>query len=365
MNTLILAGIQQDTVGKRLLETSLQLNKLTVQSWDIVWDEVINPSKPLWFGLCKFGIILAAMGIIVVTFQMAWDFQERRLFFWDLPASLVWPLIIIIALSQGGNVLHIQVKAMRGIAYDQIDKILSFTVANVTFQQALADMTLTANAKSQIQAIYAECASKTASEYEKCIVEKQPIVADIVAQAEALNGGPLDALAAWLADVDAWLSDPGAALSATIAAFFIGLLWACQWAFVNILEATLLLTATLAPVFAGLSMLPLGKRPIWAWASTFLGVFSAQMGYTIIIGVAATVLVKAGAQSISDLAFLAFICIFAPMLAILIGGGGGMALFNGISSATTNLASGAIAPAGAAVLGGATRITQAIISRIF
>jgi hypothetical protein len=117
-------------------------------------------------------------------------------------------------------------------------------------------------------------------------------------------------------------------------------------------------------VFTGLSMLPLGKKPIWAWASAFLGVFSAQMGYTIIIGVTATVLVKAGAQTISDLAFLAFICIFAPVLAVLIGGGGGMALFSGISNAATGLATTAIAPMAQAAMSGATRITQNIINRI-
>jgi hypothetical protein len=44
------------------------------------------------------------------------------------------------------------------------------------------------------------------------------------------------------------------------------------------------------------------------------------------------VIVSAGAQSASDLAFLAFISIFAPALALLIAGGGGIALYTGINN---------------------------------
>lgn len=81
----------------------------------------------------------------------------------------------------------------------------------------------------------------------------------------------------------------------------------------------------------GLSLLPLQGRPIWAWATGFLSLFGVQLGYNIIVGLAAVVLVNSGAELASDVAFLFFISIFAPGLALLIAGGGGIALYNGIA----------------------------------
>jgi hypothetical protein len=93
-----------------------------------------------------------------------------------------------------------------------------------------------------------------------------------------------------------------------------------------------IMTATFSPIALGLSLLPLGSKPIWAWASGFISLFGVQLGYNIVVGLAATVIVSAGAQSASDLAFLAFISIFAPALALLIAGGGGVALYTGINN---------------------------------
>jgi hypothetical protein len=74
-------------------------------------------------------------------------------------------------------------------------------------------------------------------------------------------------------------------------------------------------------------------RPIWAWATGFLSLFGVQLGYNIVVGLAATVLVNSGAELASDVAFLFLISIFAPGLALLIAaGGGGIALYSGIAS---------------------------------
>jgi hypothetical protein len=51
----------------------------------------------------------------------------------------------------------------------------------------------------------------------------------------------------------------------------------------------------------------------------------------------AVVLVKSGAELVSDVAFLFFLSIFAPGLAVLVAGGGGFALYNGISSNVKSL----------------------------
>ncbi|MEH2026883.1 hypothetical protein [Nostoc sp.] len=127
-------------------------------------------------------------------------------------------------------------------------------------------------------------------------------------------------------------NDPGSVFRDTAIPIIRFILYALQWGFVNILEAALLLTALFAPIAVGLSLLPLQGRPIWAWLTGFISLFGVQLGYNILVGLAAVVLVKSGAELASDVAFLCFLSIFAPVLAVLIAGGGGMAIYNGISA---------------------------------
>jgi hypothetical protein len=97
------------------------------------------------------------------------------------------------------------------------------------------------------------------------------------------------------------------------------------------------MTATLAPVALGLSLLTIGGTPILAWGSSFLGLFAAELGYNLIVGLVAVVIVKAGAQSFSDFAFLTLLSIFAPILALALGAGGGIAVYQGLQKGTASL----------------------------
>ena len=95
-----------------------------------------------------------------------------------------------------------------------------------------------------------------------------------------------------------------------------------QWAFVNILEAALLLTALFGPIAMGLSLLPLQGKPIWAWLIGFMSLFGVQLGYNIVVGLVAVVIVKSDAELVTDIAFLFFLAVFSPILAVLIAKGG-------------------------------------------
>jgi hypothetical protein len=110
-----------------------------------------------------------------------------------------------------------------------------------------------------------------------------------------------------------------------------------QWGFVNILEAALLLTATFAPIAMGLSLLPFQGRPILAWLIGFISLLGVQLGYTIIVGLAAIVVVNSNGELVTDVAFLFFLSVFAPLLAVIVSSGGGITLYRGITSNTKRL----------------------------
>ncbi len=82
----------------------------------------------------------------------------------------------------------------------------------------------------------------------------------------------------------------------------------------------------------GLSLLPFQGRPIFAWLTGFISLLGAQLGYNILVGLVAAVVVRSGGEIVTDITFAAFLSIFAPALSILIARGGGIALYNGISN---------------------------------
>jgi hypothetical protein len=331
----LLADAELST-GQQLLSNSIKLNEAIVEAWNDVWFEVVSPDKPLWQGLCIFGTTLAALSIIFVSLQMASRFGQGQLYFHDLAASFVWPLVIYIFLAGNGNFLGSSVLLIRNIAHDRITAILNIQLFDVTVRGALADLALHQAVKQQITAINAQCQGKTGQEYQACIEANQAKIEEIIAEAERNGGTNFEA-----EKNSGFVEAIASAFTSTIDAVLIGFLQACQWAFVNLLEAALLMTATLAPVALGLSLLTIGGTPILAWGSSFLGLFAAALGYNLIVGLVAVVIVKAGAQSFSDFAFLTLLSIFAPILALALGAGGGIAVYQGLQQGTASIASGA------------------------
>jgi hypothetical protein len=320
------------SVGIGLVRSSIELSKQTVESWNKVWGDAINPSGALWAGLCNLGTTLAALSIILLAVKMAADYQEKRFLWSELAASFIYPLVIALFLGSNGYLLSQTVLVIRNIGHQQVVSVLNIQLADTTFKKAISDVTLTQSVKTQVSTIYAECQGKTGKPLTDCLQEKRPIIEQILTEAEKQNNAPLDQARKAVAELTDFVQNPGAVFSASISLILITFLYALQWAFVNILEAALIMTATFSPIALGLSLLPLGSKPIWAWASGFISLFGVQLGYNIVVGLAATVIVSAGAQSASDLAFLAFISIFAPALALLIAGGGGVALYTGINN---------------------------------
>lgn len=342
----------EDTLGLNLLNQAIDVTRNTAASWNRLWTEFINPNGEIWAGLCRFAMTLAAASIILVSLKMLWEHHKGGFSWSDLAASFIWPLVIVFFLGNNGSLLSSTVVIVRSIASQQVTAILEFQVTDLTFRQALTNVTLSINAKQQILAIYTECQGKSAEERTTCLQEKLPTVERIVEEAERLNGGTIAELQQLLNDLRNTILNPLSTITAATASVPVAFLMALQWAFVNILEAALIMTAAFAPIAMGLSFLPIGTKPIWAWASGFLSLFGIQLGYNIVIGLVATVIVAANAQSITDLAFVAFISIFAPMLAVAIAGGGGIALYSSISQGVTTTVTTAVSAAGA-IAGGA------------
>lgn len=112
-----------------------------------------------------------------------------------------------------------------------------------------------------------------------------------------------------------------------------------QWAFANLIEASLLLTALTGPVAIAGSLLPIGTRPIWAWLTGLFSLGMAKIYYNIVVGLIATVIVNAQAQNESDFGFVVLLSILAPVLSLTLAAGGGLAVYRGLSSGIVQIIS--------------------------
>jgi hypothetical protein len=111
------------------------------------------------------------------------------------------------------------------------------------------------------------------------------------------------------------------------------ILYTLQWVAVNLSEAALIMTALFAPIALALSLMPIAGQMIFAWLAGFIGILSYQLGYNILVGLIAFVIINMDGtvETLNGLSFLFFSALGAPWIAFQIGQGGGVALYQGLS----------------------------------
>ena len=318
--------IPQNPVGQDILQQAIQLSQNTADSWDVLWTDLINSNNELWKALCIFAVILAALSLIFVALKIAAENAKGQTFFSEFSDSMVWSMVVLLFLSGNGLILSNTVLLLRDVANDQITKVLNIQLASLTMRQALQTVALSASGQDRIEAILAQCQGQSSVDFADCINEQQPYIDEVIQDLESKNGGILQGLRNWASNLLSGMSTFVYSISYSV---IKSIFYAMQWAFVNILEASLILTASLAPVAVGASLLPIGNRALWAWGIGFMSLFVVQLSYNIIVGIGAVIAVNTDVYIVNELGFLMFLSVFSPGLAILLGAGGGLALFKG------------------------------------
>lgn len=321
-------NVPQNPVGQDLLQQAIQLSQNTADSWDLLWSDLISSNNDLWKALCTFAVVLAALSLIFVALKIAAENAKGHTFFSEFSESMVWSLVVFFFLTGNGFILSNTVLLLRDVANNQITNILELQLASLTMRQALQTVALSSSGQDRIEAILAQCQGQSSLDFADCIQEQQPYIDQVIEDVESQNGGALQGLRSWTSNL---LLGMSTFVYSTPYSLIKSIFYAMQWAFVNILEASLIMTATLAPVAVGISLLPIGSRALWAWGIGFMSLFTVQLGYNIIVGIGAVVAVNTDVFIANELGFLIFISIFSPGLAILLGAGGGLALFKGVA----------------------------------
>lgn len=346
-----------------ILNSSLALQKGTAESWQRLWDISVSPDAPIWQALCQLGGFIAATSLIYLMIK---ESSDRTLFIGKVIDMAKFPLAIGVMLGGNGYYLAGIVLYIRSLGLYWLTRILEMTFAGVSISHALGKMQNTSVANARAREIFSECIDKAGIALAECV--QDPIKQQQVQQmGQVLNGGttaPLKGNA--LEQIGNQFTS---ALVSTINIPFINamqfFLTILQWCFVNFVEASLILTALFCPIALGLSILPATGPTIIKWFSGYVSLLLMNLGYVILVGFVATVLVltEQGGQplgsSFMDTAFLLFIAVFAPALAVKVSQGIGDGIFEGISRAAKSTVDAGVSMASA----GAPVIAKEIAAR--
>ena len=338
---------QQNAIGNEyaqsILQRSVDLTQNTALSWDRIWDITVDSNEPLWQAIVQIGIFITLGGIIYLALK-----ESNRLLHWRRLITLFqFPLGVIVLLSGNGFFLVGIVRYIRAVAYTLLVQVLNFTFAGISISDALQKIQNTSVANARAREIFADCIDKTGLALSDCINDPVKVqqANDLLQALSGANGNTAPLNGNLLTQTGNFLIGN---LTGAVALPFLNLIYiffaGLQWAFVNGVEVALLLTALFAPIALGFSMLPSTGPTIFAWFSGYVALFLTQLGYVMIIGFAANIIAlteQAGqpvGATITDVAFVLFLSVVAPIMAMAIAGGGGIALFNSISRSATTVA---------------------------
>lgn len=360
----------------QIMEKAVKVNQDVIASWNARWATIFNS---LLFEIIVTMSVFA--GVVAICVWMTSELKDfdggDYLFKRSFYTNLFWALFVMAMLVPGGDRLATLVQGVHTFGQKFNQQALEYQMDGITIQDAIRATVARGTLNADISAQMAQCQGLIGERQFACLSNAREQVQQMInsyeeewvidlpggfrALEETLtniiygedgpdiisnpNSGPIEAanegMAGNIERVRGGI--PGAisgfflgSVASIVQSFVQGILLDFQWAFVNLLELAMLLTAMVSPFALALSFLPGVGRPIIAWIIAYVSMVMVQFYYNIITGIVAVVVLNSNAQDING--FLLVLAIFAPVLAIKLAQGGGIAVFDTLTSGTIGLA---------------------------
>lgn len=359
--------------GSEILERAIDVNQNAIKSWDQRWESI--------FDSALFDVIVTMSTFAAITAVCVWMVNELNdfdggdyLFKRSFYTNLMWALFVMAMLVPGGDRLEVLVKGLHSFGQQFNQQALEFQLDSIAMEDAIRALVGRGTLSSDISAQMTQCQGLIGERQFACLKDAREQVQEMIDAYEeewvidlpgtffrlenyltnvvygtdgvgGPNNRPIDAAReVYAGEADRLRGGlPGAisgfflgTLASIVQAFVQGILLDIQFAFVNILELSMLLTAMVSPFALALSFLPGTGRPIVAWVIAYVSMVMVQFYYNITTGIVAVVVLNSNAHDING--FLIIMGIFAPILAIKLAQGGGIAVFDTLTSGTIGLA---------------------------
>ncbi|WP_414541665.1 type IV secretion system protein [Nostoc sp. CCY0012] len=321
------------TISGEIIEAAMNGSDMIVQSFEQDWQDFAAGQSPVYIAIVSISMLVAV--VLVSFWSLGWysQFSEEG-FSSGVVNEMVFPLLVILMLSNNGMMLAGSTLALRNVTVNLNSQLLSITRNGVTLKDAIRITNLDQGFALATQAALAQCEKHNELEIDsqgnrnnprkKCIdetIQQAKTESQKIRQKKGLGSG-----------TGSWnpLDVGGELINNLVQGFAFLIFSGLSAGFQYIVQLSFLLTAYVAPIFLVLSLLPVGAKPIYAWISGWLALTLVLISYSIIVGIAASSIVNAPANN--PLLTQLIQAIFSPLLAVAIGTGAGMAVFTAFSS---------------------------------
>ena len=343
----LIAQVPRDAAD--IIEGGQVASEAVAESWNQLWDSVLQGG--LYFALARVGVLFAVATLLFFLTQ--WTRQMVAGESHQAYTNLIWPLLVIILLSNNGDRLAAITLDIRSYINQVNQDVLAYTAADMRLQEAYQIAIVEDSVEQTIVQRRNQCYElQNPEDWATCIQSAAAEAREFIEEYRASTGNPNALSRAWeeaqASDnpIDSGLRFGGALIGSGFQTVTRGILMALHIAFQWLIEASMLLTATLGPLAVGGSLLPVGAKPLFAWLTGFFSLAIAKLSFNILSGLVSLAVLNA--ENSHPLIAPFFLGLLAPILSLALASGGGMTVFGALTSAA-----GVIAGTGA--MGGVAR----------
>jgi hypothetical protein len=308
--------------ASRITQDGAAAAEAITASMDKLWNDVLGNSGGLYAAICKLGLLFAVGALLLWVVQWAKAMADDAVA--NPISEVIWLVLVVALLANNGVLLSQCSLQLRGIINTTNQTILQATSSSVSLQEAYRQITTEVGAEDAARGLLDQCASMADPQ------QQQACVDNAKQQAQQISGSlekpPSNRFQAFLDKFNVGQIFQTNVFQLAVRGWLIAFSIAFQW----MVEISMLLTALLGPLAVGGSLLPVGQKAIFAWITGFLSVGMVKLSFNIISGLVAVMVLNAGE---SDPMIFAFATgLISPILALVLSAGGGMAIFNSLSS---------------------------------
>jgi hypothetical protein len=324
-----------------VLDNGATTARSIAEGWDRQWLDLlqINTNNNLYGAITTLGIFFAVGTLLFFMIQWLKDVLYEE---YARPISgLIWPFLVVILLNNTGNgsILSNLTLGVRNVINGVNQQVIVTANTQQVYQQAL-NMSV---AEEVAGSLLRPCQSLTGEQQNQCLQQASKKLEDLWRRYENLYGRQnwiirLETKVNNIAFSTVNISETSfnSLIGSTVQTSIKNFLVSSQYAFQNLIEATMLLIAALGPIAVGGSLLPVAGKPIFAWLTGFLSIGIAKISFNIIAILTSAVIVNGPGQDANvdpDLMwFMIFLGILAPILSLLVAAAGGFAVFSAINN---------------------------------
>ena len=372
----ILAEIPDYAVGDALdiLQNHSFISNQLAESFQTVWDGIIfNTNSSFWKAVIAGGLDFALLGMILYAWS-GFKVEENKRQQYTIDGIV---MVIILSILLGGNGLLTSNILQITHSFDQnLTRTLANTqILDLTIADSLKNISLSNNARDEVDRLLAECNELTGDEALQCMEQQVPEIQKIADAAEANDPIANSPAAKYAKGILSYLQELGTnvvngdglkvaaqltntvftgnpVMMAVIKVVFGGI----QLAFNFALEVAGILHALLLPLVIAVVFTPVGSKYVETWIKGYVQLVLIKFLYIAVIGLAAEAIVRSEAQYATGVGFLIFSSVMGPALAFYMAKGGGADLAKFVSSKVTSAMSNAVQSGATLATGGASKI---------